>query len=252
MTTPRPKRVPKRRGSLFLRTAAYSALVTILTLTAFGFRFILHERQVLYNHLRDQAKTLALALDSVAAQAFQEGDFSQAVAQAVRMVHADDNVLYVVFTPEDGPSYVQTTGNGGLRDLGDAWRPPGNHALGGMRTTALAEGQVFHHTRPMMIGQSGRGWLHVGISVKQYEDGVQGLFQIMLDLVGPGLLIGFLTSFLFANRLTRPIGELKRFAQRVARGDLESSVQIESNTELGLLGDTMNHIAIGRRWRHRH
>ena len=89
---------------------------------------------------------------------------------------------------------------------------------------------------------SGQGWLHVGVSMEDYHEGVFSLYQIVLDLAVPGLLIGFLTAFLFANRLTRPIGQLKRFASQVAAGDLEASVQIKSNTEMGLLGDTMNHM----------
>ncbi len=230
-----------RRGSLFLRTAAYSALVTILTLGAFVLRFILHEREVLYNHLRDRAETVALALDSVAAQAFGDGNFAPAVAQAVRMVHADDDVLYVVFTPRDGLSYVQLPGVKERRVLDRSWRPGETELLEGLRESVLVEGEVFYHTRPITLAkEAGSGWLHVGISTQKYREGVRSLLQIVLDLAGPGLLIGFLTSFIFANRLTRPIGELKRFAQRVASGDLESSVRIESNTELGLLGDSMN------------
>lgn len=238
---PPDSRRERRRGSLFLRTAAYSALVTILTVGVFTVRFVGHEREVLYQHLKDRAETVALALDAVANQAFEEGEFSPAVTQALRMVSADEDVLFVVFTPTDGASRVQLVSGSTRRDLGPAWRPKSDDQLEGLREGGLLDGEVFHHTRTIMAASGASpGWLHVGLSTRQYREGLHSLLQIVVGLAGPGLLIGVLMSFIFANRLTKPIGELKRFARRVAAGDLESRVEIASNTELGLLGDTMN------------
>ena len=110
---------------------------------------------------------------------------------------------------------------------------------GRVQAGELVNGQVFHRSQPVQVaGQL--GWLHIGLSVDKYHAGLRSLLQIVLDLAGPGLLIGVLMSFLFANRLTRPISELKTFASHVASGDLESRVNLDSNTELGILGDTIN------------
>ncbi len=99
---------PSRSGSLFLRTAAYSAIVTILTLTAFGLRFIMHEREVLFGHLQEHADTLLLAVDSLYAGAVAENDLPAAMEQASRIVRENKEVSYLVFTPAQGPSHVVT------------------------------------------------------------------------------------------------------------------------------------------------
>lgn len=188
-----PSRSESLWGSLFLRTAVYSAFVTILTLTAFGLRFIMHEREVLLSHLQESAGSLLLAVDSLYAGAVTESDLPAAMEQPSGRVQAGE----------------------------------------------LVNGQVFHGSQPVQVaGQL--GWLHIGLSMDNYHAGLRSLLQIVLDLAGPGLLIGVLMSFLFANRLTRPISELKTFASHVASGDLESRVNLHSNTELGILGDTMN------------
>ena len=164
-----PSRSESLWGSLFLRTAVYSAFVTILTLTAFGLRFIMHEREVLISHLQDSAGSLLLAVDSLYAGAVTESDLPAAMEQPSGRVQAGE----------------------------------------------LVNGQVFHGSQPVQVaGQL--GWLHIGLSMDNYHAGLRSLLQIVLDLAGPGLLIGVLMSFLFANRLTRPISELKTFASHVA------------------------------------
>lgn len=228
-----------RSGSLFLRTAAYSALVTILTLCAFGLRFFLYEKESLYRHLQDRAETLALALESASGPGGIDAE--KVMAQSARLLAKDQQLLYVVYTPYEGDSSIRTARGQHEESLQTRWRTGDD--MEGIRTSDWSGNQpleVFHHTRTLVTAEGEKAWLHVGISPAPYREGVRSLYQILFDLVGPGLLIGFLTSFLFANRLTRPIGDLKRFAKRIASGDLESRVDIPSNTELGLLGDTMN------------
>lgn len=231
-----------RRGSLFLRTAAYSAIVTILTLSAFGLRFIMHEREVLFGHLQERAGTLLLALDSLYDGSLEEAELRAALEKAGRIVRADNEVSYVVFAPAQGPSHVVTANETKDVSLDTSWHQiDEDHPLGNVGSSAFSDEDVYQRSRPLTIkGQP--GFLHIGISIAKYKAGVRNLLQIVLDLAGPGLLIGVLTSFLFANRLTRPISNLKHFAQKVASGDLEARVETDSNTELGLLGDTMNHM----------
>ena len=137
------------RGSLFLRTAAYSALVTILTVGVFTFRFVGHERTVLYQHLEDRAEVVALALEAVGSQAFDSNDFSSALAQASRMVQSDEDLLFVVFTPTSGRSHLQLAGaRSEQRDLGPGWRPSSGASVGGLRTGELVEGELQWQNQP--------------------------------------------------------------------------------------------------------
>ena len=130
-----------RRGSLFLRAAAYSALVTIRTLMAFGFRFILHEKTMLFAHLSERAGTLALALDSMSGQELKDQDFSKAAALAWRIVKADEQILYVVITPPQGPSWIQTDAENTQRELDDTWRPSLTEKVEEVRRNTIIEGK---------------------------------------------------------------------------------------------------------------
>ena len=239
MVNPAQQPVRTRGGNLFLRTAAFSALVTILTLIAFGIRFVLHERNTLYHHLQDRGRTIANALEPVAVGAIDSGEFDEAEKQFLRMLR-HEALRYVVLTLQTGESHLIT--NDGIRSLAltGRWLPSSpNEADPGIHANPFGQNEVYHYSH-LGRSKSQPVWIHVGLSTDEYQESLRDLFQIVFDLAIPGLLIGFLASFIFANRLIKPIGQLKRFAKQIAAGDLEAQVDIQSNTELGLLGDTMN------------
>ncbi|MBR1420894.1 MAG: GGDEF domain-containing protein [Selenomonadaceae bacterium] len=63
-----------------------------------------------------------------------------------------------------------------------------------------------------------------------------------------GVLIALLASFgivLFSKRITQPIFEIVSMANRVRSGDLSGKLQIQSQDELGVLADNINHMIQG-------
>jgi two-component system, OmpR family, sensor histidine kinase BaeS len=59
-----------------------------------------------------------------------------------------------------------------------------------------------------------------------------------------GMLAAVAMGFLLAGRLLKPIRQLTRASQALARGDLEQQVPVSSHDELGLLTDTFNQMSI--------
>lgn len=61
-----------------------------------------------------------------------------------------------------------------------------------------------------------------------------------LMLLGIAVLLGSVVlGILFSKTLTRPINRLKMAAQKIAKGDYESKVEITAEDEIGFLGQTM-------------
>jgi twitching motility protein PilJ len=65
-----------------------------------------------------------------------------------------------------------------------------------------------------------------------------GLF-LSAVFAGIALLAGAAGVF-FARRLTRPIAQIVRVAERVGRGDLSETIKVQSGDEIGLLAHTFN------------
>jgi twitching motility protein PilJ len=53
-------------------------------------------------------------------------------------------------------------------------------------------------------------------------------------------VLAVLAGVVFARRITRPLGQIVRVAERVGRGDLSETVRIASGDEIGLLANTFN------------
>ena len=69
------------------------------------------------------------------------------------------------------------------------------------------------------------------------------LFTIIMQALVIGLLISVLLSFLLSKTMVGPIEKLTAGAERVAAGDFDSALPVESTDEIGILTGTFNEMA---------
>ena len=69
------------------------------------------------------------------------------------------------------------------------------------------------------------------------------LFLIIMQALLVGLLISLLLSFLLSKTMVGPIEKLTAGAERVAAGDFDSELPVESTDEIGILTGTFNEMA---------
>ncbi len=69
------------------------------------------------------------------------------------------------------------------------------------------------------------------------------LFMIIMQALVIGLLISLLLSFLLSKTMVGPIEKLTAGAEKVAAGDFESHLPVESTDEIGVLTGTFNEMA---------
>jgi len=85
------------------------------------------------------------------------------------------------------------------------------------------------------------------IYILDNKDTVSGLnsqlFMIIMQALIIGLLISVLLSFLLSKTMVGPIEKLTAGAERVAAGDFDSELPVESTDEIGILTGTFNEMA---------
>ena len=85
------------------------------------------------------------------------------------------------------------------------------------------------------------------IYILDNKDTVSGLneqlFLIIMQALVIGLLISILLSFLLSKTMVGPIEKLTAGAERVAAGDFDSALPVESTDEIGILTGTFNEMA---------
>ncbi len=101
-------------------------------------------------------------------------------------------------------------------------------------------GPVFNATNQSAANQQLMGILLVGSSRRPLIELERQIVSTAMLVGGVGILIAVLTSLWFAARVTRPVVSLAEAARRVAAGDLNAKVDVESSDELGELAASFN------------
>lgn len=87
------------------------------------------------------------------------------------------------------------------------------------------------------------GILYVGILEQKYVDIKQQTLFTFLAITLVGALVSMVLAYFISKRISQPINKLVSASGEVARGNLETSVAINSNDELGELAETFNTMA---------
>lgn len=91
---------------------------------------------------------------------------------------------------------------------------------------------------PMLGGQLGT--VRVGMDKASIEAAAAKTGWYLLAVFGGVALLAVIAGTVFARRLTNPLGEIVRVAERVGRGDLSQVVRVRSRDEIGQLARTFN------------
>ncbi|WP_240486744.1 methyl-accepting chemotaxis protein [Hyalangium minutum] len=92
------------------------------------------------------------------------------------------------------------------------------------------------------------GWVvGTGVYVEDLDKEVAELQQRLLLAVGAAMLLALLVGMAFSRAVVRPVRELASAAHRVEQGDLNATVPVHSEDELGQLGHAFNTMVQGVR-----
>ena len=105
------------------------------------------------------------------------------------------------------------------------------------RTTQV-QGKSVHETRvPVLEGQLGA--VHVGLWADIIHASVRETVMTIIGLIALCLITGVLVSAIVANHTIKPLIELKKVADDISRGRLDTPVSIQSTDEVGELGRSL-------------
>ena len=127
-------------------------------------------------------------------------------------------------------------------------RPEVAGALAGSTTPSLHYSPTLRETRMYVavpVRQDGKilGILRTSIPMTAFERTLRG---IQLRMALGGLMVAVLmawVSLLLSRRISRPLEQIQRGAERFARGDLAHRLPVPDSRELGALAETLNQMA---------
>jgi len=84
--------------------------------------------------------------------------------------------------------------------------------------------------------------LRLGLPMTLLERETAKLQRHLAIAIGAAFLIALLLSFWMARSITKPLSDMAGVARRLSAGDATIRIQTSSHDEVGLLGDTLNHM----------
>jgi signal transduction histidine kinase len=235
--------IPKHLG-IALRIALLSWIVAMMTLLIFVFVTLPQQKQFFIRNLDSKANGVAVSLHEAAAGAAVNEDFASVVTAGGTLVNGDPELDFLIISKNDGFSLIIETDRWRAEPRIDPfWLPVRREAVGQIEVVPLNGQRVYHFAQPFDYSGIEWGWIHVGLSLKNYDQSVALLHRNTLLLALACISFSLLASLLYAKRLVRPILRLQRVLGRIAGGDLSVRADTERNDEMGSLAQSVNAMA---------
>jgi sensor histidine kinase regulating citrate/malate metabolism len=186
--------------------------------------------------LRDQLEKRALAIAtnlSDAAAGHLASKNLLAIHALARKYTLLDNVAYAFVRDDQGEVVAHTFG--AFPDELRRGLSQGPARQVQQRELGLADKAVYETAVPVLDGQMGT--VHVGFWADAVQAEIQRAIVPILGIIALVPLVGALLSFLLAHWIVRPLVGLTEIADKMTRGDLETSVAGECVTSRDEIGD---------------
>ena len=231
-----------RPKSIVLKLTIMSSALIVITLGLFVLITLPYQRKAILAAMASEARSTVTSIAQVTASAIITEDFGTVVEHCLKVVKESPSISYVVVTRNDGFS-VQMTKTGWVQTTlnGPVWTPQGTRVPSSrFLKSAVAADEVYHYSYPFQYSGIDWGWIHIGLSLKKFNDDIVVLYFRTALLALLCLSVGIAAALMLARKLTRPILSLAQSSDLVATGDLGIRVQIKTGDELERLGQSFN------------
>ena len=106
--------------------------------------------------------------------------------------------------------------------------------------SSISNEKLFHYVYPIVFSGTKWGWLHLGISMDEYDKRIEAMYLEFIIFFISMLFTIFLISFIIAKTLSSPIVRLNKVANQISLGYLHLRSDYKSDDELGQLSDSFN------------
>ena len=210
--------------------ALFTSLIVIATTAAVASMGYVLQRRLIEQNLSEERTAQSASLVAVSQQALTV-DNELPILNYVKLLQERPGILYAYFVDRSGTILVHSDSRF-IRHPAPEWRIPAGS---------------FELEAPVLLGRQSAGKAVIGFSEKYHQDRLQTLLESMIQhvAIAAGLVAaaGLLASIVFAYLLTRPLTELSRGSEEIAKGNFKTVVRVESQDELSELAERFNSMA---------
>ncbi len=229
-----------------LRIALISWLIAIGTLTVFVVVIIPQQKTTFLRNLKSKSRSVEASLhDAIAGAAINE-DFASLVSTSQTLIKGDPDLEFLVIVRNDGFALIsQRDGWKVEKKMNAFWLPESRKSFTTIETVPILNRQVFHHSHPFDYSGIEWGWIHIGLSVRDYDRSVSFLYRQTFLMGLACAVISLLTCLAYGHQLVKPIVRLRQVVAQITNGNLHVRADSIRKDEIGSLANSFNTMAQG-------
>ncbi|WP_342507546.1 cell wall metabolism sensor histidine kinase WalK [Sporosarcina sp. FSL K6-2383] len=111
-----------------------------------------------------------------------------------------------------------------------------------IRLDQKTRNRILVHAKPIMVGSEVIGTLYLESNIEKVFKQIDEINEILAVGTAVSLSITIIIGIFIAQTMTRPISDMRRQAQAMAKGNFSRKVHVYGNDELGQLAIAFNHL----------
>jgi len=260
--------IPKIKIRLSTKFILLISMLIVLTSIVLSDFFIRHEATQIRTSLESRGKSLARNLAYNSEYGVLIG-LEDTLDKPIRGVMKEEDVVYAVIQDENGTILAQVEAEQPIEIPEETRKAIEKEALNAevtqVKSYKVKSGSFYDIISPIITIESERdreeiellsgeleeegtekkiGVTRIGISMANMNKQINEVKKIVTLLTLAVVSVGIIGTILFVGRLVKPIKLLVLGTERIASGDLDQEIEIQSADEIGDLANSFNRMAV--------
>jgi signal transduction histidine kinase len=201
-------------------------------------------RSIVTTSMRDeltrQGKSISRNLSDRLSDLVLLDDFYTAQQSISDVLKKEQDIEYIYITNQVGQVFVHTFSKGFPPDILH-WNPLLDKSFS---IQLLDTEKGYIRDLGLKIFEGMPIDLHIGIREARIRQTLKRIRNVIIGLTVSVTLMGAVLSSVFCHFLTKPLYKLVDFAKLLSKGEFGKKVEVESKSEIGYLGKTINELSV--------
>ncbi|MBI4847852.1 MAG: diguanylate cyclase [Nitrospirae bacterium] len=222
-----------------LRTKILVMMAGLIMLSGIGTMVFIKTAlyQKLFIKLEERGITIARYIAENSVNPILTEKFYQLEMMAKDVKSTEEDVEYIFILDEHGNVLAHTFDKGFPVDLKMVNVIEAGKAFS-VKTVRAGEEDVLDIAVPILTGDA--GVIHLGISHASITKDINEIIRFLLLIVTAIMFAGITAAIVLSKTITKPVSELTKAVRVVGGGDLNYTVNIGANDEIGQLSESFN------------
>jgi len=241
-TAATPVKVTKSKRGLRYKFGLSVTLLLTLTIIFISFFALQGEQRALRAEMEQRGITIARNMAVNAAKPLLRGEILP-LASLVKDAMGNKGVMYALVVDEKG----MVVAHNNISESGKPYQRPVTVLPLEHRSIAISKAFQYEKTKivdiaiPILLqNQAKLGEVHVGLSQSIIEEVIHNAVTQIVVLALGFVVIGIIVTLILVNIIVQPIRALEAGAQIIGQGNLDYTIQVKSQDEIGNLARTFN------------